>query len=41
MKGLSAIIILSLALCLGLSGCGRKNPPKPPASYQPATSDQS
>jgi|GEM_PF-4195074 len=35
MKTLFGMMILALALSLGLSACGRKNPPKPPMSYQP------
>jgi predicted small lipoprotein YifL len=35
MRSLLSLLILSLTLSMGLSGCGRKNPPKPPTSYVP------
>jgi predicted small lipoprotein YifL len=35
MKAFTAMLAVALALGLGLSGCGRKNPPKPPMGYVP------
>lgn len=35
MRALAVLLAVTLAVSLGLSACGRKNPPKPPMSYVP------